>query len=380
MNEIDLSVSAAITDHTAAGLIVACVGYRAYFLVSVHRGDLNFYVVGTCHRSRAVLCRELNSSEVESESFNEVFCLYYKLFKCFVRAFGSGVLEHFNLVELMSANHSALVRTVRACLASEAGCVAYELLRKVCFCENFVSVKGGKSRFCGGKHIADTVVRGVFYLINFVCKFGELSRSYATFILKHVGRKNKLVAVCEVCIDEVVEKCPFKTRAHAAIDPEARTGELCSALVVDKTEVCAKINVVLGLKIELVRLTEVAKRLVVLFSACFEVAVGEVGQTEHNVIKICFNSLDLFVVSLCAVGKLLHLREDLCGVLSFLFILRNELRGLVLLCFEGLCFGDECSALCVKLENARDFFLCVLSLYSKSFDDFLRIFFDISDV
>ena len=73
------------------------------------------------------------------------------------------------------------------------------------------------------------------------------------------------------------------------------------------------------------QLSVVAKRLVVLFAACFEVLVGEIGETEHKGRKLCFCFFELFLVCLCVSRELLHFRKKLGGVLAFFFHLRYHL-------------------------------------------------------
>ena len=98
--------------HSAARLIISRVGDRADLLVAVHRWDLDLYIVGPCHRRRAVSGGKLDRSEVETETLYKVFGVRDKLFKCLVALLGKGVLHHLDLVELMSAHHSALVRAI----------------------------------------------------------------------------------------------------------------------------------------------------------------------------------------------------------------------------------------------------------------------------
>ena len=49
-------------------------------------------------------------------------------------------------------------------------------------------------------------------------------------------------------VDKVVEQSPLKACAKTGIDPKTVAGKLCTALVVDKTEIGAEIYVVLNSK------------------------------------------------------------------------------------------------------------------------------------
>ena len=122
----------------------------------------------------------------------------------------------------MSADHSALVRAVGACLTAEAGRVADELFGQVCLGQYLVSVKRCKRRLCGREHIADAVVRRIFDLIYLVGKLRELSRGHAALIFEHVRGQDQLITVGKVSVDKVIEQSPLKARTHAAVDPEAR--------------------------------------------------------------------------------------------------------------------------------------------------------------
>ena len=317
---------------------------------------------------------------MEAESLYKILCLDYELLKCLVALFGKRVLEHLYLVELMSSYHSALVRTVAARLASEAGGVAHELLGKISFGEDLVPVKRRESCLCCGKHIAHTVVGGVLYLIYLVGKLGELSRGNAALIFKHVRRKDKLVSVGKMSVDEIVEQSPLETRAHSSVYPEARSRKLGSSVVVYKSESGAEINVVLRLEIKLLGLSEITDRLVVLLASRQKILVGKVGKTEHYRGELCADLLELFIVELCSLGKLLHISKDRSNVLALFLVLRNELVDLVLLCFDRFGLGNKCSSLGIKSKYLLYLCLCILALLCKTGDHFIGVFFNVFDI
>ena len=57
--------------------------------------------------------------------------------------------------------------------------------------------------------------------VHFFGEFRELTGHVTALVTEHMRNENELVAVCRVSIDKVVEKRPFKTCAHAAIDPKS---------------------------------------------------------------------------------------------------------------------------------------------------------------
>lgn len=69
-----------------------------------------------------------------------------QLLEGLVRLLGQGVLEHLDLVELVAADHAALVGAVGARLAAEARRIGEQLMRQVAFGENLAAVQGGEGR------------------------------------------------------------------------------------------------------------------------------------------------------------------------------------------------------------------------------------------
>ena len=104
----------------------------------------------------------------------------------------------------------------------------------------------------------DTVVRGICDLINFIGKLGELARSLAAHILKHMGRQDKLVAVGNMGVDEVVQQRPLQPCAHTGVHPVTGSGQLDTTGVVNESQTFAQIHMVLGLKIKVRLFTHIA--------------------------------------------------------------------------------------------------------------------------
>ena len=303
-----------------------------------------------------------------------------ELIECFIGFFGKGILHHFHLIKLMTSHHTTFIGAVASCLAAEAGRIADIFFRKIGFGENLISVKRNESRFGGREHIMHAVVGGIGDFIDFIGEFRELTRGKAALILQHMRNQHKFIPVSDVRINEVIEKRPFKPCANAGIDPESASGELCSALIVDQTEVGAEIHVIFRLEIELMRLSEIAERLIIFLSARLQITVGKVGKGIHQIVECRLHLLQLFVVFLSFGGKLLHLSKNRRDILAFLLILRNQLVSLILLCLQRLIFRNHGSALCVERKNLYNFFLCVPPLAGKAFDDFIGIFSYIFDV
>ena len=142
---------------------------------------------------------------MEAESLYKAFCAGYKLFKGSVAVFGKRVLNHFNLVELMSANHSAFVCTIAACFSAEARRIAYIFFGKLGFFQNFVTMERNKCGFGCGEHETTAFVLGNVEPINLVFKLRELTCRKTAFVTEHMRHKNKLKAVAEMCVDKIVK-------------------------------------------------------------------------------------------------------------------------------------------------------------------------------
>ena len=196
MNELGLTCSVALyANHSATSLIITSVRNRGNLLITVHRRNIYLNIISTRHRSRAILCRKLNRTEVETKSLYKVFCVCNKLLKSLVTLFGKSILNHLNLVELVTSYHSALVGAIASSLTTEARSIAYILSGKVCLGKYLISVQGNQSRFSRRKHKATALVLCGFKPVNVLCKFGELSCGKSALITKHMRNQNKLVAV-----------------------------------------------------------------------------------------------------------------------------------------------------------------------------------------
>ena len=232
--------------------------------------------------------------------------------------------------------------------------------------------------FRGGKHKASALVLCGFKPVNVVGKLRELSRGKSALVTKHMGNEHKLEAVRNMGFYEIIEQRPLKSCAHSAVYPEARARKLRASLVIDKSEVGAKINVILGLEIKLLGLSEVSQRLIVLLAARKKILVGKIGQSEHKRVELYLYLLQLLLVSLDLRGHLLHLHKDLGNVLSLFFILRNELICLVLLRLYRLGRGDKSASLRVKLEYFSYILFSIFSFFCQSGNHFIGFFLDVS--
>ena len=269
-------------DIAPACLVIPGIRNGGNLLIAVHGGNQNLNIVGPGHGGGAVSRRQLHSAEVQAQAGNQIFGLADQLVKGRVGILGPGELEHLHLVELMAPDHAPLVGPVGTGLPAEAGGVGKEFLGKIGFRQNFLPVDGSQSGLSGGEHIVNPVIGGVRDLVDLVCKLGELACGFSALVLQHVGRKNELVAVGNVGIDEVVQKRPLQPRAHAGVHPVARAGQLHATLIVDKAQVRAKIHMVLGFKVKGMLLAHIPQGLVVLLAAGEQVGVREVGKAQHG--------------------------------------------------------------------------------------------------
>ena len=297
-----------------------------------------------------------------------------------VRLLGQGVLHHLHLVELVSAHHAAFVGTVAARLASEAGGVGEVLFRQVLLGEYLVAVEGYQRGLGGGEHEAEAVVGRVRDVIDLVAVLGELTGGHAALLKEHMRREYHLVAVADVGIDEVVKQRPLETRAHAAVQPEAVARELGSARVVDEVQRLAEFHVIFRLEVEVVRLADVAERLICLLAAGDQVVVRQVGKPHQRDGVFGLDVAKLGVGTADLGGDALHLGEQLGRILARLLHLGYLLGGAVLRCLQLVTLGDERAAAFVKLDDLVDILAHVLELLCGAGDDLLRIFLDIANV
>ena len=93
----------------AARLIVVGIGDRTDFFVNAHGRDPHLDVVGAGHTRAAVARRQLAETEVQTEFLHQAAGLADQLFECLFAVLGMSVLHHLHLVELVPANHAALL-------------------------------------------------------------------------------------------------------------------------------------------------------------------------------------------------------------------------------------------------------------------------------
>ena len=365
---------------TSPCLIIPGVGYGRNLLIAVHGGDQNFDVIGAGHGGRAVPRRQLHRAEVEAQIPHQSLCLGNQLVKGLVGLLRQGVLEHLDLVKLMSPYHSPLVCPMAACLPSETGGVGKELMGQLRLGENFVAVQGSQGRFRRGKHEVHPLVGGIFDLIDLVGKLGELARRLAALVLQHVRQDHHFVAVTQMAVHEIVQKGPFQTGAHAPIDPETAACQLGAPLIVDEAQVGAKVYMVLGRKIKLVLLAAVAQRLVILLAPGDQILVRQVGKGQHQRAVFCFNLRQELVIFGNFRLQFPHALENRRHIFSRLFLHGDLLGDLVLLCLAGLRLQNQRPTFPVQLQNAVDLLVAVYFLGPKTGLHLIRIVLNPSDI
>ena len=220
------------SDAAASGLIVAGIGCGADFFVFVHAGDPDFNVVGFGHGCADVFGGEHGDAVMQAQTLGELFGFVDEFFERVFGVFGAGELEHFDFVELVTANHAPFLCAIAAGFFAIARGVGEEFFGQVGFWDDFVPVEVDECGFRGGQEELHFVVAG-FEVEYVVGKFGELSGGEATGFVEYVRGQYKFVAVGDVAVDEVVEQGPFEACAVADIEPEARSAHFDAALVVD---------------------------------------------------------------------------------------------------------------------------------------------------
>ena len=318
---------------------------------------------------------------MEAQTLHQSFSLGDQLFKGSIGAFGGGELEHFHLVELVTAHHAALVGTVGTGLTTEAGCVSEHLGGQIALLQHFVTEIGSQSGLGGGQHIVNAaLVGGVGDLINLVGKLGELAGGNAALVLQHMRRQDEFITVGDVGVDEIVQQSPLQTGAHALVAPKAVAAHLDATLIVDQIQTGAQIHVILGFKVKGVRFAEIAQGLVVLFAAGQQIGVRQVGQTQHQILIFGLDDRDLAVVFLDGFLQSVHLGKDGGGILTGLLHGRDLLGHGILLGLQIVGLADQCAALIVQLQNALDGLTGILALASQQVDDLFGIFLDTSNI
>ena len=317
---------------------------------------------------------------MEAQTLHQILGLAHQLLEGLVGILGAGILEHFHLVELVTAHHAPFVGAVRTCLPAEAGGVSKELLGQVSLGENLIAVHGSQRSLGSGEHIVNPVVGGVGNLIYFIGKLGELAGGFAALILQHMRGQDEIIAIGNVGVNEVVQQRPLQPCAHAGVHPVAGTCQLHTPLIVDKPQILAQIHMVLGREVKLVGLAKVAQGFVVFLSAGLQVGVGQVGQRKHTGAVLGQNGIQLGCI-LCQFGlQLCHFRKQGSHVLALLLHLGNFLGNLVLHGLALLGGGNQLPTLLVQLQNAVNGGIAVHFLGTETCLHRLGIFLDFFNV
>ena len=111
---------------------------------------------------------------IKPQLFDESACLVHKFFKGFVAVIGVGILHHFDLVELMSADHAALFASITSRFLSETRGVCEHFHREFAFVDDLARVNIHESGLRSRQHKA--VFLSVFVdvePIHFVRKLGN---------------------------------------------------------------------------------------------------------------------------------------------------------------------------------------------------------------
>ena len=240
---------------------------------------------------------------------------------------------------------------MRTGFPAEAGGVGKELLGQIRLGEDIIPVDGGQGSLGSGQHVVHPVIGGIGDLVDLVRKLGELTGGFAALVLQHMGRQDKLIAVGNVAVDEVVQQRPLQSGAQAGVHPVAGTGQLDAPLIVNETQILAQIHMVLGGEVELVGLAEILEGLVVLLTAGKQVRVRQVGQAQHGGAVFGLDLVQLLGILGHLGLQLCHLGKNRGNVLSGLLQLGDFLGNLVLLCLQALGGRDQLPALLVQLQN-----------------------------
>ena len=120
---------------------------------------------------------------MEAQALDQVFGLLHQLLEGLVGLLGQGVLEHFDLVELMAPDHAPLVSPVGTGLPAEAGGVGEQLMGQISFVQDLPPVEGGQGCLRRREHEMHPLVGGIGDLIDLVGELGELARSLAALVL-----------------------------------------------------------------------------------------------------------------------------------------------------------------------------------------------------
>ena len=186
--------------------------------------------------------------------------------------------------------------------------------------------------------------------------------------------KNHFIAVFEVRCDEVIEKRPFEPCAVAAIEPVTVAGKFNASLVIDYSEVGAKVHVVLRFEIENRLFAEYFYDFVVLLFAGEKVVVRHVGKFRDEIGYFLLISVDFRVALGDFVADFSHAGENFINGLALFFILGNLGGNLVSLGFFRLDFAHEFLSFGVEFKNFGK--IDDAAFFGESFFNEFRIFGD----
>ena len=140
VHEVGLSVRAFITHHAASGLIVSSVRNGADFLIDAHGWNPDLDVIGSRHGVGAVTGGKLIDLEVKSKAFDKLHGLLNHFVEGGIAALFGGVLDHFDFVELIAADHTTLFGAVGTGFLTVARSIGEVFTWKLVERENLVSM------------------------------------------------------------------------------------------------------------------------------------------------------------------------------------------------------------------------------------------------
>ena len=114
---------------------------RTDFFVFVHARDPDFDVIGFGHGCADVFCGEHGDAVMQAQVSGEFFGFVDEFFERVFGVFGAGELEHFDFVELVTANHAPFLCPIAAGFFAITGGVGEEFFGEVCFGDDFVPVE-----------------------------------------------------------------------------------------------------------------------------------------------------------------------------------------------------------------------------------------------
>ena len=352
------------SDAAASCLVVAGIGCGADFFVFVHAGDPDFNVVGFGHGRADVFCGEHGDAVMQAQVPGEFFGFVDEFFECVFGVFGAGELEHFDFVELVSANHAPFLCPITAGFFAIAGGVGEEFFGQVCFRDDFVPVEVDECGFRGGQEELYFVVAG-FEVEYVVGKFGELSGGEAACFVEYVWGQYKFVAVGDVAVDEVVEQGPFEARAVTDIEPESRSAHFDAAFVVDQAKMGDEVDVVIGIEVGCGFFTPGAYDAVVFFVSGRYVVCGYVGEAFDKLMDVLLDFREFGFNGFDAGRDVAHFRLYLGDVSARFFYLGDLGRDAVAFCAQLSGFCDVCAAFFIPDEQVCEvdvvhaFFQCL---------------------